>query len=601
MPNEPLREAFRLLEAGNPAAAEVICRDVLTNEPQNAMAKGLLGFVAHRQGRGEEGERLLLATAGEDRAPAQIQHLLGLLHAEQGALRQAAECFRRVVRAQPRHLQAWIALGEVGKRLGRPDTAHKALAQASEIAPDNAQVRLAYAVAAAEIGRHEDAMTAFRAVLQHQPRNPKAHFGLGNLYRDVGQAAQAMDHYHEALDADPKSVPAYINLGCLLQTEGRFDEAIVAFRKATEIRPDYAAAHFNLGNAYLAVGRLRDSEEALCRTISLEGRFAPAHNNLGALLLKQGREDEALDSFKRALAIDPSQADAQRNIANILKSRGELEAAVDSYRRALVLKPGDAEISLSLADALVKVGEPSEALTCLEAKLAESPADPTALSIKCAALALTGDRAAEAFLVDHENLIGRWEIDDIGSFEDLAAFNASLGEHVASHPTLHEDVTTVNGRDTGEVLDSDKPCVVLLRDFIGRTARRCIEQIAVEPAQPFALGRPQRYHFKCWGVRMWREGYQVPHIHHNAWLSGVYYVKLPAAVEDEDQGDGQGGWIEFGRGVDSLFQHSEPSLCRIKPKEGMLLTFPSYFWHRTLPFDSDEERISIAFDLIPDP
>jgi hypothetical protein len=33
----------------------------------------------------------------------------------------------------------------------------------------------------------------------------------------------------------------------------------------------------------------------------------------------------------------------------------------------------------------------------------------------------------------------------------------------------------------------------------------------------------------------------------------------------------------------------------------MLLTFPSYFWYRTLPFDSDEERISIAFDLIPDP
>jgi hypothetical protein len=31
-----------------------------------------------------------------------------------------------------------------------------------------------------------------------------------------------------------------------------------------------------------------------------------------------------------------------------------------------------------------------------------------------------------------------------------------------------------------------------------------------------------------------------------------------------------------------------------------MLTFPSYFWHRTIPFASEEDRISIAFDLIPE-
>jgi hypothetical protein len=27
--------------------------------------------------------------------------------------------------------------------------------------------------------------------------------------------------------------------------------------------------------------------------------------------------------------------------------------------------------------------------------------------------------------------------------------------------------------------------------------------------------------------------------------------------------------------------------------------FPSYFWHRTLPFEAAETRISIAFDAVP--
>ncbi|HIC58540.1 MAG TPA: hypothetical protein EYO71_00460, partial [Rhodospirillales bacterium] len=28
--------------------------------------------------------------------------------------------------------------------------------------------------------------------------------------------------------------------------------------------------------------------------------------------------------------------------------------------------------------------------------------------------------------------------------------------------------------------------------------------------------------------------------------------------------------------------------------------FPSYFYHQTIPFHTDEARISIAFDLIPE-
>tara|TARA_B110000305_G_scaffold32642_1_gene31776 strand:+ start:227 stop:376 length:150 start_codon:yes stop_codon:yes gene_type:complete len=37
----------------------------------------------------------------------------------------------------------------------------------------------------------------------------------------------------------------------------------------------------------------------------------------------------------------------------------------------------------------------------------------------------------------------------------------------------------------------------------------------------------------------------------------------------------------------------------IKPKEGDVIFFPSSVFHRTIPFESDEERICIAFDLKP--
>jgi hypothetical protein len=59
------------------------------------------------------------------------------------------------------------------------------------------------------------------------------------------------------------------------------------------------------------------------------------------------------------------------------------------------------------------------------------------------------------------------------------------------------------------------------------------------------------------------------------------------------------GAIEFGRPPDDLEFSLEPPVRLVRPKEGLLVLFPSYLFHRTLPFESDQKRISIAFDVIP--
>jgi hypothetical protein len=37
----------------------------------------------------------------------------------------------------------------------------------------------------------------------------------------------------------------------------------------------------------------------------------------------------------------------------------------------------------------------------------------------------------------------------------------------------------------------------------------------------------------------------------------------------------------------------------VKPKPGRLVLFPSYMWHGTVPFTTDEARMTIAFDAVP--
>ena len=61
---------------------------------------------------------------------------------------------------------------------------------------------------------------------------------------------------------------------------------------------------------------------------------------------------------------------------------------------------------------------------------------------------------------------------------------------------------------------------------------------------------------------------------------------------------GTAEWIEFGRPYWDFRIRSEPETRLIEPVEGLMLLFPSYMFHRTLPFSGAGERISIAFDVL---
>ena len=131
--------------------------------------------------------------------------------------------------------------------------------------------------------------------------------------------------------------------------------------------------------------------------------------------------------------------------------------------------------------------------------------------------------------------------------------------------------------------------------------RRAVEDDArslpAEAAHPFVASRPRHWALTAWGVVLEAQGHQIPHNHPTAWLSGVYYVKVPDIVRAP--GQGQDGWIEFGRPPDHFHSTVAPEVRAFRPEEGLMLLFPSYIYHRTVPFEAAGTRISIAFDARP--
>ena len=89
-----------------------------------------------------------------------------------------------------------------------------------------------------------------------------------------------------------------------------------------------------------------------------------------------------------------------------------------------------------------------------------------------------------------------------------------------------------------------------------------------------------------WAVSLANGGYQKRHIHPEAIVSGVFYIKLSEASRSANQEEG------------NLFFPSSHGSRMISPKEGMVVLFPSYLPHETIPLIKDHERVCIAFNLV---
>ncbi len=93
------------------------------------------------------------------------------------------------------------------------------------------------------------------------------------------------------------------------------------------------------------------------------------------------------------------------------------------------------------------------------------------------------------------------------------------------------------------------------------------------------------------------EGYHGSHIHPRAWMSGVYYV---ARLEISRAPGTRCGWLRVG--PPDYLGLAEDSGWRerlVEPEPGNLVLMPGYFCHGTQPMGVDQDRICIAFDMVP--
>ncbi len=487
---------------------------------------------------------------------------------ESGQASTALQRCREHVDANPASGDLLLALARLEFDHGHSDNAVKALEDAARIVPDRIEVWVALGDGFLAGQRFQNAVNAYQRALNLDASMPQVAARLGAALQSAGRVEEAVACYHAALERSPESALLHYNLGTALKVLHRFDQAVVEYQAAVSLAPDNPDLKVRLGN----------------------------------LLVETSRFEQAIEPLDSALSAVPRSA--QGFVCHLLayahKKLGQGEASVQSAKRLVELAGGAVPALMHLSAAYLTVGDAQRALDVCERALQREPASRQLLSDKAIALTALGRQQEAAHLVDLQGLLNVSAIDAPPGYESVDQFNAALMEHIRTHPSLDFSGISLSchqGATSDELLVEPKGPVAQLEEAIQRAAKAFRAELSDRSAHPWTDNLPSQegLELSAWVTRLRSQGYQHGHIHPSSWISGVYYLSLPPEVGQTETD--RSGWIEFGRPPYYYACDNERELRSIQPREGMLVLFPSYFYHRTIPFESDEERVTIAFDF----
>lgn len=446
-------------------------------------------------------------------------------------------------------------------------------------------------------GRPLEALEANQAAVERFASNGVCWHNLAATLGDLGRSVEAEAAARKAVALGVQAPETRLVLARALQAQLRLEEAEAAFIEALERRPDYEEAHRDLSQ--LVWMRTGDARAATARLeAALAARPQAPHLSYALALAREYTGDPAgaRAALERGLALAPRDRRLLVFAVEVCCELGDIDAAL-TWARAIGGSDTDFNAQSSLAQALMAGGDAAGAARAAGLAAGISPDDQFTLALQATTWRLAGDRRyRQAY--DYDRLVAVYDLFDPDTREDREFLEALRGALVRLHGfTTHPFGQSVRaGAQATLRLDGghEAPIEHLLQRFREAVNRRAAELPTGDGA--FERRNTGRAEITgAWSVRLGSSGHHTNHVHPMGWLSSAFYVSLPSVVGDTDQ---RAGWIKFG---EPALRTSPPLAPEhfVQPRPGRLVLFPSYMWHGTVPFTSDEDRLTVAFDAVP--
>lgn len=443
-------------------------------------------------------------------------------------------------------------------------------------------------------GRQDQAIEVLAQIVRIAPGSAVAEHNLAGALGDAGRWAEAEPHLQRAFRKGLDAPETWLVNGRCLLALARFEEAEQAFRQAIRRRSTYADAHRDLAQMrWMRSGdvafALTDVEKALAANPG-----DPTLTIVKAQALEHAGDLETANTLYAGLAGRfPADAMVAAYAANGALKLGRTAEALAHAEHAARISPRETVTQTTLIEALLAAGQPERAARIADDLRRQSPLDQHAIARQATAWRMLGDPRYRQ-LYNYGAFVSRSMLDVPEGWPDLESYISELAPALKAVHAFREhpfNQSLRHGSQAADLLQQPHPAIRALPQALDGPIRRRLALLG-RGDDPVRSRNAGNYAFKgMWSVQLHPNGYHVDHVHPQGWLSSACYVET---VKE----NGREGWIKFGQpGIPTSpamdAEHYE------RPEPGLLVLFPSYMWHGTVPFSGDQTRLTFAFDLVP--
>ena len=441
-------------------------------------------------------------------------------------------------------------------------------------------------------GKTDIAQNYYQKVLKIDPNNLVTHNNLGVIFQDLGENQKAKKSFEKAIDLNPNYVNAHYNLGAMFQESGENQKAISCYEKAIEINPNYADAYYNLGVVFKKLREHQKAKECYEKAIELNPNYSSAHYNLGNLFKELREIQKAKDCYEKAIEINPNYATAHNNLGNVFKDLGEYQKAKECYEKAIEINPNNAEAHNQILKLLYKLNNQSILFKKLDSITKEGKMNAVIGSIFSRVEVKYGVKKENPFCNDPLDYVLKTDLIKKCDFKNVivdCVHNILKNDSISNRTQK----LITNGYQTAGNLFANQ-------DFDTHEIQRIIHTEIKkyrfkfkDSKEGFMRNWPTKYGLIGWLINMKKGGKLYPHMHDLGWLSGSIYVNIPKKLKDDD------GNLVVCIDDDENKRDINSNKKSLDVVTGSLCLFPSSLLHYTIPFEAEEERIVLAFDVTP--
>jgi len=387
---------------------------------------------------------------------------------------------------------------------------------------------------------------------------------------------------------------------CCIAT-GRLSEAEAVLMALCRRFPDAIDPALTLAICRSELGQF---VEALADYTALQAR-APGHPlvliNKARLHHHLGQAELAEATLRQLPASQLDCLDNQLLLADVLFASGQQSKAQGIWRSLVTKDPAEFRAVVPLLFSALEHGDLDSLVAGVSA--AAAAADAVAYPTRFWSVLADCPRSVQQDIGPADWFAPEHLVQQSQLFEDGDTTLLRLRDWVLNHPTLlanRASKPTQGGSQTHELLADATTMAADFMELLLPSVKDYLQRHATHPALS-SLRRvldirdvvsDSAVRWSGWGVVLSSGGRQRRHTHPESVISGVMYLAVPAATAPDHPGE---GCLAFSaHGTEAAFVNASPL---VHPQPGLLVMFPSFLPHETIPTLSDEPRICIAFNV----